>query len=234
MFSQVVTEFWDRTFTAATPAADDGACTVVLAPHLAGGVALLATPGDRVRVALTPEVAESTGLSAETQPLVQLHRRLGATGLSLDDSAVLHYLPEQDRAALLSQAPAAQVRRLTAADADLFTALVAACSPADLDEAEVALDDWDVLGVVSDGALTAVASAYLWADSQIADLGVITHPEHRGQGRARALVRAFCGRLVAIGYEPQYRCDPENLASAAVARSAGLAAFGTWATPSDD
>ncbi len=232
MFSPVVTEFWDRSFATATVSPDGGA-TVLIDPHRESGAALLSTPDGRDRVALSPQVATASGLAAGAADIAAVHRRLESMGLALDDAAELYYLPEHAKEELLGQETAAQVRPLTSADAGRFAALTAVCSAEDLDEAEVELDDWDVLGVVAEDRLVAAASAYLWAGSQIADLGVITHPDHRNQGHARALVRAFSRRLLTAGYEPQYRCDPDNYASAAVARAAGLARFGTWTTVAD-
>lgn len=232
MFSRVVTEFWERRFSTGTLVSDDGTFTLVIDPQLSAdsGAALLTARDGRSRVALTPEVAETSGLDAGADSVAEVHSRLGSVGIALDDAAELHYLPEDGRDALLAENAPAQVRPLTAADADRFATFRSACSAEDLDEAEVALDDWDVLGVVAGDALVAAASAYLWEGSRIADLGVLTHPDHRGQGHARMLVCAFSRRLLATDYEPQYRCDPGNEASAAVARSAGLAWFGTWTT----
>ena len=232
MFSPVVTEFWDRSFAATTVSAD-GSIAVAIDPHLEARAALLSTPDGHDRLALSPRVATATGLATGAEDRSEVHRRLGSVDLALDDAAELYYLPEHAKDALLTEEAPAQVQELTSADADRFAPFTAACSAEDLDEAEVELDDWDVLGAVADGRLVAAASAYLWAGSQIADLGVITHPDHRGHGHARALVRAFSQRLLAAGYQPQYRCGPGNQASAAVARSAGLARFGTWTTPVD-
>ena len=232
MFSPVVTEFWDRSF-AATTARTDGGMSVAIDPYLDGGAALLSTADGRDRLALSPQVATASGLAPGAEEQAEVHRRLASVGLTLDDTAELYYLPEHAMGALLAEESPARVQQLTSADADRFATFTAACSAEDLDEAEVELDDWDVLGVVAEGRLVAAASAYPWAGSQIADLGVITHPDHRGHGHARALVRAFSQRLLAAGYQPQYRCDPDNRASAAVARSAGLARFGTWTTPAD-
>lgn len=233
MFSSVVTDFWDRSFAAGAPI-PEAAVTVTVTEQVTDAAALLPTEDGCSRVALSPAAAETSGLASGTWSAAEVRHRLEAAGITLDDTADLYYWPEHVRAAVLGQAPPVQERPLTAADADLFATFTAACSAADLDEAEVELDDWDVLGILAGDVLVAVASAYLVDDSRIADLGVITHPDHRGQGHGRALVHAFGHRLLAAGYEPQYRCDPDNDASAALARSVGLARFGTWTTPADD
>ena len=46
----------------------------------------------------------------------------------------------------------------------------------------------------------------------------------------RAISRYACEQ----GYEPQYRCQTDNLASVALAKTAGLTLFGTWEVISPD
>jgi predicted GNAT family acetyltransferase len=69
---------------------------------------------------------------------------------------------------------------------------------------------------------------YPWAGKMIADVGVLTLPPFRGNGHARRVVRAISAHALAHGYEPQYRCQLDNVASAALARAAGLALYGEW------
>ena len=69
---------------------------------------------------------------------------------------------------------------------------------------------------------------YPWGETAVADLGVITLPQFRGQGLGRATVRAISAAALSRGYEPQYRCDLGNAPSAALARAAGFARFGLW------
>jgi predicted GNAT family acetyltransferase len=57
---------------------------------------------------------------------------------------------------------------------------------------------------------------------------VITLPTYRGQGLAKATVRAISVRALSQGYEPQYRCQLGNAPSIALAESAGFVRFGTW------
>lgn len=118
------------------------------------------------------------------------------------------------------------VRALTAADADAFAAFQATCANEERDEADVELDHWAIYGVMLDGEIVAAASAYPFADSPVADIGVITSPPHRGAGHAAAVVRVLSGHILDRGLLPLYRCQLENHASAATARSAGLTRFG--------
>lgn len=63
---------------------------------------------------------------------------------------------------------------------------------------------------------------------------MLTLPPFRGRGHARAVVRAIGRHAFERGYEPQYRCQLDNYASAAVAAAAGLTVFGTWEVVSPD
>jgi RimJ/RimL family protein N-acetyltransferase len=98
----------------------------------------------------------------------------------------------------------------------------------ELDEAFVQIDHWLVFGTFVQGRLACIASMYPWRDIHLADLGVVTLPAYRGRGVARATVRALSATALQRGYEPQYRCQMDNVASAALAGSAGFERFGRW------
>nr|WP_246414180.1 GNAT family N-acetyltransferase [Microbacterium thalassium] len=119
-------------------------------------------------------------------------------------------------------------RPLSEADAAAFAAFCATAPEADLDAAFVELDHWLVYGAFESGDLAAVASMYPWRDTRLADVGVITLPSLRGRGIGRRIVRAIAADAVSRGYEPQYRCQLDNLASVALAESAGFRRFGFW------
>ncbi|GAA1219348.1 hypothetical protein GCM10009655_18590 [Rhodoglobus aureus] len=53
-------------------------------------------------------------------------------------------------------------------------------------------------------------------------------PDFRGRGLAKQTDRAISAHALAAGYEPQYRCQIDNAASAALALSAGFGSFGQW------
>lgn len=232
-FSPVVTEYWTQAL-AGRVLLDEGRFRLTVNPDLTPDrqVGVLTTD-EGTRICLHPRVAETAGLTepaAGTTP-EQVLQRLRAAEVELNGADHLHYLPVAAAQRLRGEADDPLVRELGAADEDLFAAFTAACSAEDLDEAYVELDHWLVLGVVEEGALVAAASAYLWDGSRLADVGVITHPEHRRRGHARRVVRAINRRLLERGHQPQYRCFHTNAASAAVAASTGMARFGSWDMP---
>ncbi|MFB9313274.1 GNAT family N-acetyltransferase [Nocardioides plantarum] len=183
-------------------------------------------------LSLTPQRATQSGLVAGA--LVDpddVRRALGAAGVALHDPDHLLYLPLEEQAVLLDESPPSGTRQLDAGDEGdgaAFAGFTAAAPPADLDEAFVELDHWLVVGTFVDDRLVSVASAYPWAGTTLADVGVLTLPDHQGRGLARRTVRALSGRALAAGHEPQYRCQLDNAPSVALARAAGFAPLATW------
>jgi predicted GNAT family acetyltransferase len=157
-----------------------------------------------------------------------LARALDVAAVKLNGADHLFYLPTQEQASVRSERVSPETRRLTETDADAFAAFAAHAPADDLDEAFVELDHWLIFGTFVDARLVAAASMYPWQGTQLADLGVITLPAYRGQGLARATVRAISAGALRQGYEPQYRCQLDNSPSVALAHSAGFVRFGTW------
>lgn len=80
--------------------------------------------------------------------------------------------------------------------------------------------------------LVAVGSSYPFdGGAALADMGVVTHPERRGKGHARSVVYALSRGALAVGYEPQYRCQTDNTASVKLAQGSGFVSIGTWDVP---
>lgn len=154
---------------------------------------------------------------------------LATADLLLNGADALWYLPDDRDALLAAPAPTGiEVRILTADDMDAFAAFEAESPADDVEEAWVELDHWLVVGAFVGGRLACAASMYPWRGTRLADLGVLTAPEHRGRGLARAVVRAAATEAVARDHEPQYRCQTDNAPSMALAASVGLALLGTW------
>lgn len=175
---------------------------------------------------VTPEVAHRIGLQAsDALSVADLQDRLAAAGIALHDPDHLFYLATDRRQAT---APTATARRLSEADRPAFDTFYHAASEQDREDAWVELDHWAVFGCFDGDRLVCAASMNLWDDSPIADLGVLTLPDARGKGFGRAVVQAINHHARQQGYEPQYRCQLDNRASVALAKSCGLALFGQW------
>ena len=227
MFSALVERVWPS----ATSSARADAFHVVVDPALkpTRSVSLLSR-ADGIRTArLTPERATQLSLTdGDAVAADDLASRLEAAGLELNGADHVYFLPLAEQDAVRAEASAAGIRELMADDAELWARFVEEAPEDDLDDAYVELDHWLVFGAIVDGRLVAAASMYPWDDSTLADLGVITLPEVRGQGFARATVRAMSAEALRRGYEPQYRCQLDNAASIALAASAGFALYGDW------
>ena len=227
MFSSAVATYWKPESAPAV----SGDFTVVIDPVLSDSrsVSMLWVADGRKLLTVTPGRAAELALSpAVTVSGEELARRLAAAGLDLNGPDHLYYLPVAEQETLRFEPVGAQTRPLTEEDAALFERFTQEAPEDDLDDAFVELDHWLVFGTILDGRLVSVASMYPWDGSRLADLGVITLPEHRGRGLGRATVRAMSARAIELGYEPQYRCQFDNAASVALAASAGFALFGDW------
>ncbi|HET9168398.1 MAG TPA: GNAT family N-acetyltransferase [Actinospica sp.] len=231
MFSPVVTDYWHESFADGSVVSRAGGFSIAVNADLREDRrVMLLTTSDRVRAVVSPPVAEVLGCSSGTAPMSEngFRRALHDAGITLHGADHLFYYTQDDLRTLLRQAPRADVRQLTEADAALFGAFTASAPEQDLDDAYVELDHWAVFGAFDGDRLVSAASMYPWSGSQLADLGVLTLPAHRGRGHARAVVRASYRYAAGQGYQPQYRCQLDNHGSIALAKSAGLAHFGTW------
>lgn len=226
-FSEVVAQVW----CCGRAPVGDGRLEVVVDGTLDDrrGVSVLRFPGGGGVVTVTPTHRAALDLPDRIAD-ADLTDRLVAAGISLHDPDLVFFLPSAVHGAVRRAPLPDATRVLTAADADDFARFAAAAPPDDLDEAFVELDHWLVVGTFAGDELVAAASAYPWRDSALADVGVITLPQHRGRGLGRRAVQAINVELLRRDHEPQYRCQVDNLASAALAASAGFVPLGRWET----
>ncbi|QEN86722.1 GNAT family N-acetyltransferase [Labrys sp. KNU-23] len=235
-FSKTITDYWQGSFLGNTLYRDD-VFTIAAKPDLGeeSRVMVLEYPDGRTLAVLTPVLAERFDF-ARRQDLsaARFRQELNEAGLPLHGADHVFYFSQAGKSALLREAPAENVRRLTEKDSNLFAEFQAAASEQDLDNAYVELGHWAVFGAIVEGRLVCAASMYPWDEAQIADLGVLTLEPFRGRGMARKVVRAICRHACEQGYEPQYRCQLDNQASVALAKAAGVTLFGQWAPISPD
>jgi RimJ/RimL family protein N-acetyltransferase len=232
LFSSTVTSYWQATFSSGNVVLGDNGFTVAITPDLdeEGAAMVLRTADGRGMAAVTPALSEKLALSARSSLSEPVFRQmLLEAGITLHDADYLYYFAEAEKPALLEEQSAGLVRLLTAQDAAAFAEFQSSASAEDLDAAYVELDHWTVFGAFEDGRLVCAASMYPWqGDSRLADLGVLTLATHRGKGHARSVVRAISRYALGKGYEPQYRCQLDNHASAALAKATGMTLFGEW------
>lgn len=226
----LVREYWRGLFERGTIIADSEAFSITVnsALNRERRVMILEYACGRARAALTPELASKVGVPRlQNTSTAWLRQQLASVGIVLHDPDFIFYLPEITTPARAGD-PMHASRRLTAADREAFDTFKAKASEQDLEDAYVELDHWAVFGSFHRDLLVSAASAYPWDSAPIADLGVLTLPDFRSQGRARAVVRSICQFARDQGYEPQYRCQEDNFASVALATASGLALLGKW------
>ncbi|WP_157605603.1 GNAT family N-acetyltransferase [Rheinheimera sp. SA_1] len=236
-FSPTIEAYWHNLFLRGDVIYRGEQLTVVISSTLPPDRRLMLrqSVGGQLWAVMAPDIASQLGLSSGLRSGLQpgftealLRQRLQDAGIRLYGADKLFYFSAASQQALLQQAPVAHVRQLHAADAPLFTRFQSRASAQDLDDAYVELDHWAVFGAFVDGQLVCAASMYPWDGEQIADTGVLTLPDYRGVGHARNVIRAISHYACEQGYQPQYRCQTDNLASTALARAAGLDLFGHW------
>lgn len=122
------------------------------------------------------------------------------------------------------------IRTLTLNDQQIFNEFLQQIPMEDLQNTSVSLDHWLIYGVFVHGQLVAAASMQPWDkdEHKIADIGVITLPKFRRQGHAKRLIRSISQAAILLDYEPQYRCQLNNLSSVTLAQSAGLSPLLQW------
>jgi RimJ/RimL family protein N-acetyltransferase len=212
-----------------------GLATVCAASLTAERRVMILRTADTMRAVLTPDVATQLDLpTGQSWSEQVLRSALVAAHLLLHPPDAIHYVTDEARSALTSEVGPSDVRRLTGDDRGAFSVFVTSAPEQDLDDAGVELDHWAVLGAFDRERLVCVASMYPWDGSRLADLGVLTLPGYRGRGLARAVVRECCRFAYRQGHELQYRCQVDNVASRALAVSAGLTWFGDWEVISPD
>jgi GNAT superfamily N-acetyltransferase len=111
-------------------------------------------------------------------------------------------------------------RVLSRGDARALWDLEVACAPLEWRHAGIGLDLPVVVGCEVKGRLVAVAGYTLWG-KEVAHVGVVTHPEYRGQGYGKAAVAALTLYAGGRGLIMQYRALESNPASIGIAVSLG-------------
>ncbi|WP_054308085.1 GNAT family N-acetyltransferase [Mesorhizobium sp. 1M-11] len=228
LFSQEIVDFWKKPFADGEVLYEDQTLLLTVNPALGEDerVTVLETVHGKVLVALTPEMAARANLSRQQELSEVIFRgKLDEAGIRLHGADYLFYFRESERAALAQESIDA-ARQLSQRDEAVFAAFQAAATEQDLDDAYVELNHWAVFGAFEEECLVSAASAYPWSGSKLADIGVLTLVPFRGRGHARKAVRALSRYAFGQGYEPQYRCQTDNLASTALAKACGLTLFG--------
>ncbi|WP_200922147.1 GNAT family N-acetyltransferase [Sphingomonas sp. Leaf23] len=227
IFPKPVLEYWHEAF------AGDGSSTWTVSERLNPKRSAMMLEGmdGSVRTVLRPELIDRIGPhAAGATSIAGIQGQLARGGVSLHDPDYLLYFPADS---CIAPDRSMAARRLTIEDRTAFEAFQADASEQDRDDAFVEIDHWAVFGCFDGERLVSAASACPWDGAPVADLGVLTLPDVRGRGFARAVVLAISDFSRRQGYEPQYRCQLDKFASVALAKSCSFALFGKWIVASD-
>ncbi|MFW2383278.1 MAG: GNAT family N-acetyltransferase [Acidimicrobiales bacterium] len=116
---------------------------------------------------------------------------------------------------------------------ELLRRFLQECPEDDVDEAEIDIDELDsaITVILTETAqIAAYASGRPWGfDPQFDDIGVLTHPHHRGHRLGSTAVAAFARRQQAADRIMFYNCDVENVGSNRVAETVGFQLVATVA-----
>jgi RimJ/RimL family protein N-acetyltransferase len=128
--------------------------------------------------------------------------------------------------AVFDPVAAADARQLGADDTADIAAFEAAVGAADWSEAGFGDHEVHVMwGISRDGVLASMGNMTDW-DGRPADVGVVTHPEHRGRGLASSIASAMTAAALEQMDVVRYRALAANAASLRVASRLGFVPYG--------
>ncbi|MDZ7671822.1 MAG: GNAT family N-acetyltransferase [Halanaerobiales bacterium] len=105
-----------------------------------------------------------------------------------------------------------KIRKIDKSFKNKFNELKKECSKDDLEEAQVSLDDDYIVGCFYNNKLISAASYWFWGEG-LADIGVITHPEFRKNGLAKAIISYLTLKGIELNRINIYRHAADNKAS---------------------
>ncbi len=117
------------------------------------------------------------------------------------------------------------VRKLQEEDQKYINELNNSCTKEEVDNTFLALDEVGAWGCFIDNRLVSAVSYADWG--LYGDFGVLTHPEYRGQGLAKAVLSAGCKEAIFIGKIPIYRCHITLFSSINTAKPVGFSEYPT-------
>lgn len=165
----------------------------------------------------------------EKLDFIQFKSVLEKQAIPLHGADHVFYFSEEEKTRIKSLEFPHSIRALTKPDTAYFTVFEDSATEQDLDDASVDIDHWKAYGAFEDDKLVAVASMYPWDDnSQIGDMGVLTLLDYRGKGYAKKLIEIISQSALQQGYEPQYRCQLDNIGSVGLAKKLNLDLFALW------
>lgn len=178
--------------------------------------------GDAVVVSLPPDRVDSLRalLSAQSRPCSpgSFATALASVATAVIGPAYIGYAPAVS-------APTEPARALGLDDAAALETLRQSCDATDWEHGG-SRGEHPSSGIFVDGQLVAVAGYEIWG-GVVADIAIVTHPDHRGRGFGRAAVAHLAKRAITAGLLPQYRTLEANGVSRRISESLGFQSYAT-------
>ncbi len=122
-----------------------------------------------------------------------------------------------------------EIKQLKIEDAELLEEMYENCDENEIDSAKVEINHPVIFGILHNEKLVAASSFIYWG-KDIADIGVIVHPQFREKGLGKAVVTALCQNGIESDKLLQFRNDVRNIGSGKIASSLGFKEFLTLET----
>jgi GNAT superfamily N-acetyltransferase len=109
-------------------------------------------------------------------------------------------------------------------DDGVLQAFYGASSADDLEKAEILVDEPDpvIFGLFDRGGQMAAYASHRYWEDLLCDIGVLVHPDHRGQGLGAAAVSTLCEWCIENEKIPMYRVLEDNPHSMTIPRALGF------------
>lgn len=117
-----------------------------------------------------------------------------------------------------------ETREITQGDVPVVEAFLASCPPEDVEVSSIEPERFPMFGAFANGTLGAVSS-YEILEGYIAHIGILTHPNFRGQGLGRKAISNAAEAALKAGLGIQYRTLLSNVSSVAAAKRLGFRDF---------
>ena len=225
IFDQKIKEDWGAYFESDPREFEQSGTSYLKRENYAEGRIIIAHVGSRTFVQYHP-IAESSILEfsrlCPTNLAVTADHFLSYFGnqrIRVECLDHIHYLYPAD----LNLSPPSEtysLRKLTKEDEPLLAELNNACTEEEVENSFVSLDELGTWGCFFNDRLVSAAGYSDW--DLYADFGVITHPQHKKVGLAKAVVAAGCREAIEIGKIPIYRCHITLFPSIRTAAAVGF------------
>lgn len=126
-----------------------------------------------------------------------------------------------DRDSFLKASSLEVVELVTSHQLALLNDLRESCSETEWEHSSLEINRQPILARISDARIIA-AGSWREEESGFLSIGIISHPDYRGKGHAKAVVSALTRKGLENGFTMHYQTLMSNISSVAIAKSLGF------------